>query len=278
MNAAKAPLPVQQTDEVDCQTVLEAQQLGWTVHGQPIVEAVNLRVRKGEMLGLIGPNGSGKSTLLKMLAGIQKPSHGQVLLHGQTMRKMPRRVVARQLALVSQMAETMDAIRVRDAVELGRTPWLSALQPWSAQDNAMVLQALECVGMTHKLNSLWSTLSGGERQRVHIARALAQCPDILLLDEPTNHLDIQQQLAILQLVRQLPVTVVVALHDLNQAQECDRVAVMQRGSLMALGAAHETLNAPLLQAVFGVRMTALVDPEDGSRVMRFRPLMHQPPE
>src|SRR3546814_1755854 len=77
----------------------------------------------------------------------------------------------------------------------------------------------------------WHTLSGGERQRVHIARALAQEPQVLLLDEPTNHLDIHHQLPILSLVAALPVTSVVALHDLNQALECDRLAVMERGRL-----------------------------------------------
>src|SRR3546814_4447544 len=90
----------------------------------------------------------------------------------------------------------------------------------------------------------WHTLSGGERQRVHIARALAQEPQVLLLDEPTNHLDIHHQLPILSLVAALPVTSVVALHDLNQALECDRLAVMERGRLACLGTPEEVLTAP----------------------------------
>jgi len=117
----------------------------------------------------------------------------------------------------------------------------------------------------------WSTLSGGERQRVHIARALAQQPQVLLLDEPTNHLDIQHQLSILNLVRALPVSTLIALHDLNQALECDRLGVMERGRLVALGEPNEVLTSERLRDTFGVRARYLTDPEDGARILRFHP-------
>lgn len=255
---------------------LEALGLVWKVRGTPIVQDVSLQVRPGEMLGLIGPNGSGKSSLLRLLAGVVAPHAGQVLLAGQPLQRLARRQVARQLALVAQMADTQDAIRVQDAVELGRTPWLSALQPWSDHDRAVVAQALEAVGMAAKAGSAWHSLSGGERQRVHIARALAQQPTLLLLDEPTNHLDIHQQLSLMQLVRDLPITKVVALHDLNQALACDRLAVLHQGRLVALGAPADVLQPALLQAIFQVQVRALVDAQDGARVLRFQPLAPSP--
>lgn len=237
-----------------------------------IVEHVSLEVQAGEMLGLIGPNGSGKSTLLRLLSGILVPTQGEVLLDGQPLRAMPRRALARTLAFVSQTADTQDAIDVWDAVELGRTPWLSALQPLSDQDARIVRAALAAVGLSHKERSAWSTLSGGERQRVHIARALAQQPGVLLLDEPTNHLDIHQQLSLMQLVRELPITKVVALHDLNQALACDRLAVMCAGRLVACGRPREILTPALLHDVFKVQVVELVDPQDGALVLRFKPL------
>lgn len=252
-------------------TVLQCSDLSWSVKGRAIVAGVDLQIRQGETLGLIGPNGSGKSTLLKLLSGIRAPGSGEVRLNGKPLTSLSRRDVARQLAFVEQQADTSDAVTVRDAVELGRTPWLSALQPWSVSDERIVMQALADVDMAHMREHAWSTLSGGERQRVHIARALAQQPQILLLDEPTNHLDIQHQLSILNLVRALPVTTLIALHDLNQALECDRLGVMERGRLVALGEPDEVLTTERLRDTFGVRARYLTDPEDGARILRFHP-------
>lgn len=251
---------------------LEAKGLSWLTRGVPIVQDVSLAVRDGEMLGLIGPNGSGKSTLLRLLAGLLPPTRGDVRLSGRSMRRLPRREVARTLALVEQQAETLERIVLRDAVELGRTPWLSALHPWSVEDDAIVAEAMAAVEVAHLAARDWASLSGGERQRAHIARALAQRPRILLLDEPGNHLDIHHQLALLALVAALPVTKVIALHDLNQAMQCDRVAVMQAGRLIRLGPPQEVLTPDLLRAVFGVRAAFVVDPEDGARLLRFHSL------
>ena len=171
--------------------------------------------------------------------------------------------------MVAQTADTLDAITARDAVELGRTPWLSALQSWSARDDEIVSEALRCVGMHDRQHRLWGQLSGGERQRIHIARALAQQPQILLMDEPTNHLDIHQQLALMDLVLALPITKVMAIHDLNQAMRCDRLAVMHQGRLHAIGKPAAILQAPLLKEIFQVRATELFDPADGARILRF---------
>lgn len=250
---------------------LETQNVGFAIKGKTIVHAVSMSVQHGEFLGVIGRNGSGKSTLLRLLSGVLSPSKGDVYLNGQALQRMNRRAIAQVLAFVSQNAETADAITVQDAVELGRTPWLSALQPSSTQDQQIVAKALMATGMKHKAASLWQALSGGERQRVHIARALAQEPKVLLLDEPSNHLDIHQQLSLMQLIRSLPITKVIALHDLNQALLCDRLLVMNEGQLIACGTPAEVLTPALLAQVFQVRMRELVDPCDGTRVLRFIP-------
>ncbi|QXH58617.1 ABC transporter ATP-binding protein [Pseudomonas maumuensis] len=249
---------------------LSCQGLGLRLGGRDVLQAVDLSVLPGETLGVVGPNGSGKSTLLKLLAGLRTPSSGSVRLLGDALERMPRRHIAQRLALVEQQADTLDAISVYDAVALGRTPWLSALAPFGNDDRAIVEQALADADASHLRRRLWGELSGGERQRVHIARALAQRPQVLLLDEPTNHLDIQHQLGLLRQVQALAVTTLVALHDLNQALTCDRLAVLDQGRLVALGKPEAVLTPERLLGTFGVHGHYLVDPYDGARVLRFR--------
>ncbi|WP_111497034.1 ABC transporter ATP-binding protein [Marinobacter bohaiensis] len=247
-----------------------AEHLDWTVHGRKLVDNVNLSIEPGETFGLVGPNGSGKTTLLRLLAGLRKPRAGMVRLDGRPMARLRQRDIAQSVALVEQQADTGERLSVRQAVELGRTPFLSPLRPWSDADERIVNRALDDVEMRHFGDRLWHTLSGGERQRVHIARALAQQPRILLLDEPTNHLDIHHQLSILDLVRRLPITVVIALHDLNQAMDCDRLGVMERGRLVDLGPPTGVLSAERLQRTFGVQADVIDDPLDGRPILRFR--------
>ncbi|WP_410219143.1 ABC transporter ATP-binding protein [Paracoccus sp. (in: a-proteobacteria)] len=250
---------------------LEAEGLSLRRGRARLVQDVTLTVAPNEVLGLVGPNGAGKSSLLRLLTGLARPTTGQVRLDGQPLSRLGPRAIAQRLAFVAQAADTTERLSVRDAVELGRTPWLTALRPWSEADDRHVARALARVGLGGFENRDWSSLSGGERQRVHIARALAQDPRVLLLDEPTNHLDIRHQLSILSLLRQLQLTTVVALHDLNQAMGCDRVAVMQGGHLVALGPPAQVLTPDLLARVFGVRAHELTDPVDGTRVLRFQP-------
>ncbi len=248
---------------------LSATSLGWAAGARQIVSDVTVDIPPGETFGLIGPNGSGKSTLLRLMAGLVPRAKGSVMLNNDLLAKLPRQEVARRIAFVEQQVETSDALSVHDVVELGRTPWLSAFAPFGASDTEIVRDALDAVGMAERMAQSWATLSGGERQRVQIARALAQRPRLLLLDEPTNHLDIHHQLALLRLISRLPVTVIMALHDLNQAMNCDRLGVMESGHLIACGPPDEVLTPERLATIFRVRATTLRDPADNATLFRF---------
>lgn len=250
---------------------LSAHDLHFHAGNVDIVRGVSIDVGSGEFLGIIGPNGSGKSTLLSMLAGIRKPRRGHVTLGDDALASFGRRDLARRLAFVEQQAETTERITARQAVELGRTPYLGPLSAWSANDDAIVNAALDNVDMADKAERYWHHLSGGERQRLHIARALAQEPHILLLDEPTNHLDIGHQIGLLDLVRRQGLTVVAALHDLNHAAMfCDRVAIMHRGQVIAAGAPREVLTSATIADVFGVQSIVTTN-EGGFSHIRFLP-------
>jgi iron complex transport system ATP-binding protein len=251
---------------------LELSGVGWATRGQSIVSPIDLRLKRRETLGLIGPNGSGKSTLLSLMAGLRAPTEGEVRLQGRSMARMRRREIAQRLAFVEQASDTGERITVRDAVELGRTPWVGSLRRWSCEDDLAVTNALGAVSMDHLAERDWSTLSGGERQRAHIARAHAQRPEILLLDEPTNHLDVHHQLAILDLVSSLAVTTVIALHDLQHALRCDRLLVMESGRCIALGPPAEVLTPALVRDVFRIHAELIPHPSGGLPVFSFQRL------
>lgn len=249
-----------------------AENLTWGVKRKTIVSDVSLTVAPGETLGLIGPNGSGKSSLLRLLAGLKTPLDGWVEINGQDIAQVSRKALSRQVAFVQQSAATDTNVTVRDVVRLGRTPHRSALAGWSETDETAVADALDRVDMSSHKTQAWQTLSGGERQRVHIARALAQTPQVMFLDEPTNHLDIHHQIEILRMVRDLDLTSVIALHDLNlAAMFCDRIVVLEAGTVRVCGTPDAVLTQAILRDVFRVMAHVGPSPDAGRPHIRFSP-------
>ena len=242
----------------------------WTVAGRTLVDGVTLDVAPGSTLGLVGPNGSGKSSLLRLVCRLRRVASGVITLGGTDLATLSRPAIARRVALVEQQAGTDAPMTVRQVVALGRTPHLGALAPWTSADTVAVEAALDLVGLRERRDQSWHTLSGGERQRAQIARALAQDPRELLLDEPTNHLDILHQLEILSLVRRLPATVMVALHDLNlAAMFCDTLVVLQGGRVVAAGPPEAVLTEALIWSVFAVRARVDRSAHDGRPHVRY---------
>ncbi|MFF9864696.1 ABC transporter ATP-binding protein [Streptomyces sp. NPDC013953] len=235
---------------------LGADRVSRSADGRLILDRVGVAPPAGAVTGLLGPNGSGKSTLLRLLCGVLRPASGVVTLDGRPLDGLRRRDVARRVAVVEQQADTLVELTAGDVVRLGRIPHRRAWAPPSPADERAVRDALVRTGLADRADRPWHTLSGGERQRVQIARALAQEPRELLLDEPTNHLDIQHQHDLLHLVRSLPVTAVVALHDLNlAAMYCDHLVVLRQGRVVASGTPQEVLTETLIADIYGVRVT-----------------------
>lgn len=249
---------------------LQADRVTREAGGRLIVDGVTLAPPPGATVGLLGPNGSGKSTLLRILAGVLAPTSGVVTLDGDPLRDVGRRTVARRVAVVDQDATTQVALSVEEVVRLGRIPHRRAWSPPTPQDEEAVREALTRTGLRDRATQSWHTLSGGERQRVQIARALAQTPRELLLDEPTNHLDIHHQLDLLALVSDLPLTSVIALHDLNlAAMFCDHVLVLREGVAHASGTPAEVITEELIAKVYGVRAEVTRHPTETHPTIRF---------
>lgn len=232
---------------------VEVDNLSVSVASRRLVENIDMQVGSGGMVGVVGPNGSGKSTLLKSICRIHRPETGRVALDGDDIAGMSSKALARKLAMVGQDAAGAFEFSVREVVLMGRAPHKKLLEADTPQDERIARRALARVGMAGFEARSVTTLSGGERQRVMLARALAQDADVLVLDEPTNHLDVHHQLQLLDLVRQLEITTVAALHDLNLAAAyCDRIHVIQQGRIVAAGTPQAVLTEAMLRDVFRV--------------------------
>lgn len=222
--------------------------------GTPILHPVSFDLSPGRVLGVVGPNGAGKSTLLRLLYLYQRPATGSILVDGADIWKLRARDVAQRVAAVLQEQPTDFALTVQEIVALGRTPHRRGFAGASgAHDIEVIEAALSRLGLEAFAHRHFGTLSGGERQRVMVARALAQEPRLLILDEPTNHLDIRHQLEVLALIRDLPLTIVTSLHDLNMAaQVCDDVLILQQGHALGFGRPQDVLTEATVSDAFSV--------------------------
>lgn len=227
--------------------------LSVSLQGQPVLSDISLHLTPRSTVGLTGPNGSGKSTLMRCLSGLFPAHRKQVKVAGNALSTLSQRDLARHIAFVPQHAQADPGMRVDDIIRLGRTPHRGAFAPWTAGDEQAVNAATAQMALEPLQHKRWHQLSGGEKQRCQIARALAQQPAILLLDEPTNHLDIQHQLALMALIASLPVTVIIALHDLNLAAHyCDTVVVLQKGKLVGCGKPADILTPEAIRSTWQV--------------------------
>jgi iron complex transport system ATP-binding protein len=238
-----------------------------------VIDGVGLRAGRGEVVGLIGPNGSGKTTFLKTMYAALRPRAGLVTLDDEPVAALRGADLARRVAVVAQETPSDLPITVADMVLLGRAPHRRPLAPFVREDYRAVATALTRVGARHLADRRYATLSGGEKQRVLVARALAQQTRLLVMDEPTNHLDIAAQLDLLELVRQLGLATIAALHDLNLAATyCDRLYVLRRGRVVRNGPVQDVLTPEVVADVFGVRAARGTHPITGLPHLAFAPL------
>ena len=203
---------------------------------QPVtaLEAVNLSLHAGDFVTIMGPSGGGKTTLLNLLAGLDLPDKGQIILNGRKVSDLSDHDLTllrrKEIGIVFQFFNLMPTLTVMENVEL---PLL--LAPSSRTDGQRIKTLLNYVGLWHRADSFPAELSGGEMQRVAIARALVHQPAILLADEPTGNLDSENGMKILDLMKQastdFQTTVILVTHNPQVAKIGNRHFEIRDGKL-----------------------------------------------
>jgi len=230
---------------------IEAIDLSAGYNGELAIEGLSFCLEPGNRVAVVGPNGAGKTTLFKLIAGILRPTSGQLVVHGH----QPGQHLC--VAYVPQRSEVdwRFPATVEEVVMMGRIRQIGLLRWPLAADWRAVRQALEQVGMLAVRQRQIGELSGGQQQRVFLAQAVAQQPEIVLLDEPLSGLDVPSQAAILDILDDLEVagvTVLVATHDLNLAAERFEQVLLLNRQLVAEGEPVKVLTeANLLKAYAG---------------------------
>ena len=243
--------------------MLEVKKLYSGYEVKDILKDINFTVKNGENLCIVGPNGCGKSTLLKSIANILD-YRGNILIDGEEVSSVNRKLFAKKVGLMSQITEIYFPYTIYDTVSLGRYAYSKGLlNKLSKEDDEIILDSIEKVGLSDIKDKLITELSGGQMQRVFLARVFAQDPDIILLDEPTNHLDLKNQIDLLENLEQWIKTknkiVVGVLHDLNLVQYfADNILMLKDGQVVSYGPPQKVLNDPILDELYGINIKSFM--------------------
>ena len=171
--------------------------------GQPLIEEVEIALRKGEILTLLGPNGAGKSTILKSITRQLATISGTVYLDKEKMAKMTNKEVSQKLAVVLTERMRPELMTCEDIVATGRYPYTGTLGILSAEDKTKVKKSMETVHAWDLKDRDFTAISDGQRQRILLARAICQEPEVMILDEPTSYLDIRHKLELLAILKKM---------------------------------------------------------------------------
>ncbi len=229
---------------------------------------INFELHPGEIISVLGPNGAGKTTMLKCMMGLLKWQHGETLLNGVPLSKMPQKEVWKKIGYVPQASKMTFSYSIIDLVTMGRAIYIGAFAQPSKKDREMAVEALELVGIAHLADQPCTAVSGGELQLALIARTLVAEPEILVLDEPESHLDIHKQKIILQtikkLVKERGLACVINTHYANHAFYFgDKVLMVAKDQAVITGPVSEIMTEQHILDYFHIEVKRLRHEIDG---------------
>lgn len=223
----------------------------------PLIEEIEIHVKKGEIVTLIGPNGAGKSTILKSIIRQLGLIGGTVFLDGLSMQKMPEKEIAKRMSVLMTERIHPELMTCEDVVSTGRYPYTGRLGLLSGTDRKKVREAMELVHAWELAGKDFTEISDGQRQRILLARAICQEPKAIVLDEPTSFLDIRHKLELLTmlktLVREKRVAVLMSLHELDLAQKLsDYIVCVNQNSIDRCGTPEEIFTASYITELYKI--------------------------
>lgn len=238
--------------------MLRIQSLVGGYSNPPVINGIDVDIKKGEFFALLGPNGSGKTTIFKLITGQLAKMGGEIFLSDQSISDLSKLDKAKKMAVLTQEATVSFDYTVEEIIALGRYPHQKGfLKQLTKHDVTIMDSVMYMTNIANLKKTPFRMLSGGEKQRVLLAKSLAQEPEILLLDEPTNHLDIKHTFHMLDLLKErqqsMGLTIFAILHDLNIASlYADRIALLHHGQFLEVGNVNTLRKVNQLKKVYEV--------------------------
>ena len=230
---------------------LETRQLVKGYNGRPVVDGVDLRIARGEIVGLLGPNGAGKTTTFAMMVGYVRPDGGRILLDGRDITDLP--MYQRARLGIGYLAQEPSIFR-KLTVEQNIMAILETLDLSRIERRRRIDRLLNELGITHLARQKAFTLSGGEKRRLEITRALVTNPQFILLDEPFSGIDPITVFEAQEIIRELKkrgLGILLTDHNLRETLEItDRAYIMAEGRVLIAGTAHELITDPRAREIY----------------------------
>lgn len=223
-----------------------------------VIEGVELKALKGQVISILGPNGAGKSTILRTIAGLLAPLEGQVYIGERDIRTIHQSELAKKLSIILTEKISGGYMTAFDVVSLGRYPYTGFFGRLSKKDIVLIREALLMVNAENLINRLYDELSDGEKQKVLIARAIVQEPEVIVLDEPTSHLDIKHKIEVVSILRKLSmdrgITVICSIHDVDMALKYSSVVLLVKdGKILCCGAPEEVIEEDTINSLYDIK-------------------------
>jgi ABC-type branched-chain amino acid transport systems, ATPase component len=243
------------------QHVLELINLGLKIGGARIIDDVNLRVTKGEFLGVIGPNGAGKTTLFNLISGVMTPTEGDIQLNGDSLSSLGIEQRARaglgrtfQTSSLFPGLTVFENVRLAAQVKVGGEISVFKFPTRTDEAAQITFEKLELVGLTDRADTVAGVMSHGDKRKLEIAMLLASDPDVILFDEPMAGVasgDVRGLVEVIGEVHKLGKTVLMVEHHIDVVLDlADRVAVMHNGQLLAADSPDKIMANPTVQSAY----------------------------